>query len=204
MADEVSAGNVDSVFHIGDISYATRFLVEWDYFLHLITPVASHVSYMTAIGNHERDYIGFGSVYVTPDSGGECGVPYETYFQMPTPAKDKPWHRPMYSSITGGILKSVDDDFVKAVEPLLLANKVDLALWGHVHNYERTCAVYQKECKVLPTNGASGIDTYDHANYSASVHAVIGMAGFSLDQFPSQYVNANSRKLEDSFQITRS
>lgn len=33
-----------------------------------------------------------GSVYVTPDSGGECGVPYETYFPMPAPAKDKPWY----------------------------------------------------------------------------------------------------------------
>lgn len=54
MADEVSSGNVDSVFHIGDISYATGFLVEWDFFLSLITPIASHVSYMTAIGNHER------------------------------------------------------------------------------------------------------------------------------------------------------
>lgn len=55
MADEISSGNnVDSIFHIGDISYATGFLVEWDYFLQLITPVASHVSYMTAIGNHER------------------------------------------------------------------------------------------------------------------------------------------------------
>ncbi|PHU30339.1 hypothetical protein BC332_02432 [Capsicum chinense] len=278
MADEVSAGNVDSIFHIGDISYATGFLVEWDYFLQLITPVASHVSYMTAIGNHERDYIGTGSVYVTPDSGGECGVPYETYFQMPTPAKDKPWysieqgsvhftvistehdwsqnseqyewmkndmtsvdrtrtpwlvftgHRPMYSSVNGGILKNVDENFVKDVEPLLLENKVDLALWGHVHNYERTCAVYQEECKTLPTKDASGIDTYDNTNYSAPVHAVIGMAGFSLDQFPSkadewslvrtvefgyvrvhatrnaltiEYVNANTRKLEDSFQITR-
>jgi len=39
-----------------------------------------------------RDYIDSGSVYVTPDSGGECGVPYETYFPMPTSAKDKPWY----------------------------------------------------------------------------------------------------------------
>ena len=54
MADEVKSGNVDSIFHIGDISYATGFLVEWDYFLNLISPVASRVSYMTAIGNHER------------------------------------------------------------------------------------------------------------------------------------------------------
>ena len=54
MADKVKSGNVDSIFHIGDISYATGFLVEWDYFLKLISPVASRVSYMTAIGNHER------------------------------------------------------------------------------------------------------------------------------------------------------
>lgn len=63
--------------------------------------------------------------------------------------------------------------------------QVDLALWGHVHNYERSCAVYQKECKALPTKGAGGIDTYDNTNYTAPVHAVIGMAGFSLDKFPS-------------------
>uniref|UniRef100_A0A7N0ZZK2 Purple acid phosphatase n=1 Tax=Kalanchoe fedtschenkoi TaxID=63787 RepID=A0A7N0ZZK2_KALFE len=92
MSDEVASGNVDSIFHIGDISYATGFLVEWDYFLNLITPLASKVSYMTAIGNHERDYVDSGSVYITPDSGGECGVAYETYFPMPTPAKDKPWY----------------------------------------------------------------------------------------------------------------
>lgn len=54
VADEVASGEVDSVFHIGDISYATGFMVEWDYFLSLITPIASHVTYMTAIGNHER------------------------------------------------------------------------------------------------------------------------------------------------------
>jgi hypothetical protein len=27
-----------------------------------------------------RDYVDSGSVYITPDSGGEYGVPYETYF----------------------------------------------------------------------------------------------------------------------------
>ncbi|KAF5189822.1 Purple acid phosphatase [Thalictrum thalictroides] len=276
MADEVASGNVDSVFHIGDISYATGFLVEWDYFLHLISPVASHVSYMTAIGNHERDYADSGSVYVTADSGGECGVAYETYFPMPTSAKDKPWysieqgsvhftiistehnwsedseqyiwmktdlgsvdrsrtpwviftgHRPMYSS-AGGIIPSVDPQFVKTVEPLLVDNKVDLALWGHVHNYERTCSIYQSNCKAMPSKGNDGIDTYNHRNYSAPVHAVIGMAGFSLDQFPNnadswslsrvaefgyarvhatkedmkiELVNSNTKKVEDSFRIT--
>jgi len=127
VANEIQTGKVDSIFHIGDISYATGFLVEWDFFLHLITPLASQVSYMTAIGNHERwllqicilapsmkywnlsnsgftwwyneqllswfrDYANSASVYVTPDSGGECGVAYESYFPMPAVSKDKPWY----------------------------------------------------------------------------------------------------------------
>lgn len=279
VADEVTSGKVDSVFHIGDISYATGFLVEWDFFLHLINPVASRVSYMTAIGNHERDYMDSGSVYGTPDSGGECGVPYESYFPMPTSAKDKPWysielasvhftvistehdwsenseqyswmikdmasvdrsrtpwlvftgHRPMYSSWVGNpVLPSVDDKFVDVVEPLLMANKVDLVLFGHVHNYERTCAVYQKQCKAMPSKDLNGIDTYDQRNYTAPIHSIIGMAGFSLDNFSNsvdswslsrisqfgyvrvhstkaemklEFVNSNSRKVEDSFRITK-
>ncbi|XP_059651941.1 probable inactive purple acid phosphatase 27 [Cornus florida] len=279
MAGEVASGSVDSIFHIGDISYATGFLVEWDFFLHLISPVASQLSYMTAIGNHERDYIDSGSVYITPDSGGECGVPYETYFPMPSPAKDKPWysvdqgsvhftvistehnwsqnseqyewmnkdmasvdrsrtpwiiftgHRPMYTSSKGNaIIPNVDEKFVEAVEPLLLANKVDLVLFGHVHNYERTCAVYQNQCKGMPKKDGNGIDTYDSTNYAAPVHAIIGMAGFTLDKSSNsgdswslkrisefgyvrvhatkkdltlEYVNANTTKVEDSFRIIK-
>ncbi|XP_061995360.1 probable inactive purple acid phosphatase 27 [Rosa rugosa] len=277
VTDEINSGNVDSVFHIGDISYATGFLVEWDFFLYQINPVASRVSYMTAIGNHERDYIDSGSVYILADSGGEAGVPYETYFPMPTPAKDKPWysieqgsvhitmistehdwtknseqykwmkkdmasvdrsktpwlifmgHRPMYTSAPGFL--SVDEKFVDEVEPLLLASKVDLALFGHVHNYERTCSIYKSQCMKLPSKDEAGIDTYDHSNYSAPVQAIIGMAGFSLDKFPTginnswslsrhseygylrahatrtdiklEFVNANTRKVDDSFHITK-
>ncbi|KAH7528043.1 hypothetical protein FEM48_Zijuj05G0029900 [Ziziphus jujuba var. spinosa] len=109
MAEEVKSGNVDSIFHIGDISYATGFLVEWDFFLNLIHPLASRVSYMTAIGNHERDYVHTGSVYITPDSGGECGVPYETYFPMPTPAKDKPWYSIEQASVHFTVISTEHD-----------------------------------------------------------------------------------------------
>nr|QEZ88176.1 purple acid phosphatase 27 [Populus tomentosa] len=274
MTDEAESGNIDSIFHIGDISYATGFLVEWDFFLHLISPLASRVSYMTAIGNHERDYINSGSVYKTPDSGGECGVAYETYFPMPTSAKDKPWysieqgpvhftvistehdwtenseqykwmdqdmssvdrsktpwlvfagHRPMYSS-AGGF--STDDKFRKAVEPLLVQYKVDMVLFGHVHNYERTCSVHESNCLAMPSKDRNGIDTYDHSNFSAPMQAVIGMAGFSLDNFSQpgswslerisefgylrghatmedinlEFVNSNTRQVEDSFRITK-
>jgi hypothetical protein len=35
----------------------------------------------------------------------------------------------------------------------------------------------------MPTTDENGINTYDNNNYSAPVHAVIGMAGFTLDKF---------------------
>ncbi|XP_057818701.1 probable inactive purple acid phosphatase 27 [Cryptomeria japonica] len=282
VAEEVGERNVDSIFHIGDISYATGFLVEWDYFLHMITPVASHVPYMTAIGNHERDFADSGAYYGTPDSGGECGVPYEKYFPMPTPGQDKPWysikqgpvhftiistennwtenseqykwmkqdlnsvdrnitpwlifcgHRPMYTTGNTGlselIRSPVDPDFVRIVEPLLLQYQVDLALWGHVHNYERTCSIFNETCKALPSKDLEGIDTYNTTKYAAPVHVIVGTGGFSLDKFKDnsadwslsrtsdhgygrihatkqqilfQFVSSTSRSVNDTFKIIK-
>ena len=61
---------------------------------------------------------------------------------------------------------------------------MDLVFFGHVHNYERTCAVYRGICKGKPKKDASGIDTYDNSKYTALVHAIVGAGGFSLDKFP--------------------
>ncbi|XP_071720534.1 probable inactive purple acid phosphatase 27 [Rutidosis leptorrhynchoides] len=52
IAKEVSNGSIDIIFHMGGISYFNGFLIEWDYFLHLLSPIASKATYMTAIGNH--------------------------------------------------------------------------------------------------------------------------------------------------------
>lgn len=82
---------IDLVLHIGDISYAVGYSAQWDEFLNQIYPVASRVPYMTCIGNHERDYLQSGAHYNGTDSGGECGIPYESHFPMPTPAKDQPY-----------------------------------------------------------------------------------------------------------------
>lgn len=274
---------VDSVFHIGDLSYATGFLVEWDYFLQMINPVASRVPYMTAIGNHERDFPFSGSKYKKADSGGECGVPYEKYFHMPIAEKDKPWysinqgpvhftvistehnwarrseqynwikrdlasadrkqtpwivfcgHRPMYSTGNSGlselVSRTVDPHFVRAIEPLLMKFQVDLVLWGHVHNYERTCSVFKQACRLMPTKDLNGVDTYNNTHqYSAPVHVVIGTGGFSLDKFKKKsqawslvrrseygyadihaksqellfkFVSSKARAVEDSFKIIK-
>lgn len=84
------------------------------------------------------------------------------------------------------------------IECVLFGNlkQVDLALFGHVHNYERTCSIYDGECKGMPTKDKNGIDVYDHSNYTAPVQAVIGMAGFKLDKF-----NVNSLPLFISLYI---
>lgn len=57
----------------------------------------------------------------------------------------------------------------EALEPLFEAHQVGLALWGHVHNYERTCAVLNQTCR------AAG----------GTVHVTAGTAGASVTLFPT-------------------
>lgn len=73
------------VLHIGDLAYATGYETEWDYFMTQIEPLAQRAPYMTTEGNHERDYPGSGNAVGGADSGGECGIPTEARFLMPTP-----------------------------------------------------------------------------------------------------------------------
>lgn len=55
-------------------------------------------------------------------------------------------HRPMYTSEYYPANVTYMDGLRDAVEPLLLKYQVDLAMWGHVHSYERTCPVFNKHC----------------------------------------------------------
>ncbi|KAL4184321.1 hypothetical protein AMTRI_Chr10g225020 [Amborella trichopoda] len=69
-------------------------------------------------------------------------------------------HRPMYT--TSNELRDAPhrERMLKNLEPLFVKYKVDLALWGHVHRYERFCPLKNFTCGThLP------------------VHVVIGMAG---------------------------
>jgi len=85
--------------------------------------------------------------------------------------KITPWviftgHRPMYTSYVDDDLDTFAVNFQALVEPLLFEGKVDLAIWGHVHNYERSCPVYQSVCS---------------ADGSAPVHVIVGTGGADLD-----------------------
>jgi len=91
-----------------------------------------------------------------------------------------PWvvvsgHRPMYTStLDAGMSPYIQ----QILEPVLVANKVDLALWGHVHDYERFCGM---------TNG-----TCAKSDEDAPVHVVVGMAGndYQVDWTGSGHVHA--------------
>jgi len=83
-----------------------------------------------------------------------------------------PWiillgHRPMYSSDV-----STDSGKLITLEPLLQKYGVDLAIWGHMHCYERTWPVF---------NGVPVVDsqiTRDvYRNPKATTHLTIGTSG---------------------------
>lgn len=62
-------------------------------------------------------------------------------------------HRPLYTSELYPSNVTYMAGLRAAVEPLLLKYQVDLAMWGHVHSYERTCQVYDQKCvKGAPTH----------------------------------------------------
>eukprot|EP00928_Gymnodinium_smaydae_P062366 TRINITY_DN46250_c0_g1_i1.p1 TRINITY_DN46250_c0_g1~~TRINITY_DN46250_c0_g1_i1.p1 ORF type:complete len:615 (-),score=36.57 TRINITY_DN46250_c0_g1_i1:199-1995(-) len=77
-----------AVIHIGDISYATGYLAKWELFMDQVEEVASRTPYMVSQGNHERDWPGTGSTG-SVDSGGECGIPAQARFRMPTPSRQE-------------------------------------------------------------------------------------------------------------------
>ncbi|WVZ65481.1 hypothetical protein U9M48_014836 [Paspalum notatum var. saurae] len=99
--------------------------------------------------------------------------------------KHQPWlvflaHRPLgYSSndyyATEG---SFSEPMGRTLQGLWQKHRVDLAIYGHVHNYERTCPVYENTC--MDGNR-------DKASYSGTmggtIHAVVGTGGARLRDY---------------------
>jgi hypothetical protein len=71
-------------------------------------------------------------------------------------------HRPMYSTDNKAMSIVLTLKLIEHLEPLLVEHKVSVALWGHVHKYERTCALQNFTCMEGGTH---------------PVHLVIGMGG---------------------------
>ncbi|XP_020257586.1 probable inactive purple acid phosphatase 27 isoform X2 [Asparagus officinalis] len=190
--------NIDIVFHIGDLSYASGYLSQWDQFTSQIEPIASTIPYMVASGNHDRDWPGTGSFYENNDSGGECGVPTQTMLYVPAENREKFWYstdygmfrfcvadtehdwrpgteqykfiehcfstadrqkQPWLIFLAHRVLGYSSNEFYgvegsfeepmgrESLQELWQKYKVDIAFYGHVHNYERTCPVYQRSLR---------------------------------------------------------
>lgn len=64
----------------------------------------------------------------------------------------------------------------ESLQKLWQKYKVDLAFYGHVHNYERSCPVYQNQCVNSEKNHYSGI-------VNGTIHVVAGGGGCHLSKF---------------------
>ncbi|KAJ3669814.1 hypothetical protein LUZ60_010138 [Juncus effusus] len=77
-------------------------------------------------------------------------------------------HRPMYTTSFEERDSNLRERMKRSLEYLLIKYKVTLALWGHVHRYERFCPINNFECQNLNSSFRFN---------GAPVHVVIGMGG---------------------------
>ncbi|XP_074309638.1 putative inactive purple acid phosphatase 1 isoform X2 [Silene latifolia] len=66
----------------------------------------------------------------------------------------------------------------ESLQKLWQKYKVDIAIFGHVHNYERTCPIYQNTCTRKEKDHYEG-------PLNGTIHIVAGGAGASLTEFSS-------------------
>ncbi|KAK3147991.1 hypothetical protein QOZ80_3BG0289250 [Eleusine coracana subsp. coracana] len=66
----------------------------------------------------------------------------------------------------------------ESLQSLWQKYKVDIAIYGHVHGYERTCPIYENVCV------AKASDRYTGA-FTATTHVVVGGGGASLAEYTS-------------------
>ncbi|XP_031492308.1 probable inactive purple acid phosphatase 2 [Nymphaea colorata] len=76
-------------------------------------------------------------------------------------------HRPMYTTSNEVRDAPHRARMLEHLEPLFVSNRVSLALWGHVHRYERFCPLKNFTC------GGQDNSTDNHF----TMHMVIGMGG---------------------------
>jgi len=123
---EVTTNNARMVHHIGDISYARGYAVTWEAWFDLISPYSGLAPYMIGIGNHEYDHTSGGAGKdpsgidtdgsFSPswgnfgdDGGGECGVPMDRRFTMPSNGNGIFWYEFSFANTHTIMLSSEHD-----------------------------------------------------------------------------------------------
>ncbi|TVU01561.1 hypothetical protein EJB05_52981 [Eragrostis curvula] len=267
--------NYDIVFHIGDLPYANGYISQWDQFTAQVAPITAKKPYMIASGNHERDTPNTGGFFDVNDSGGECGVPAETYYYYPAENRANFWYKVDYGMFRFCIADSEHDwregtaqyKFIEhclstvdrkhqpwlifaahrvlgyssnswyaqqgsfeepegreSLQKLWQKYRVDIAFFGHVHNYERTCPMYQSQCVtaeksrysgtmngtifVVAGGGGSHLSEYTTAIPKWSVfrdqdYGFVKLTAFNHSSLLFEYKKSSDGKVYDSFTVDR-
>ncbi|XP_012571378.1 nucleotide pyrophosphatase/phosphodiesterase [Cicer arietinum] len=98
--------------------------------------------------------------------------------------KQQPWlifsaHRPLgYSSNSWYAMEGSFEEPMgrESLQGLWQKYKVDIAFYGHVHNYERVCPIYQNQCVNKEKTHYSG-------TVNGTIHIVVGGGGSHLSDF---------------------
>ncbi|XP_072971742.1 nucleotide pyrophosphatase/phosphodiesterase-like isoform X2 [Typha angustifolia] len=104
--------------------------------------------------------------------------------------KQQPWlifaaHRVLgyssnsYYALEGSFEEPMGRD---SLQNLWQKYRVDIAFYGHVHNYERTCPIYQNQCMDNEKSHYSG-------TMNGTVHIVVGGGGSHLSDFTTAVPN---------------
>ncbi|XP_055809923.1 probable inactive purple acid phosphatase 1 isoform X2 [Solanum dulcamara] len=177
--------NIDIVFHIGDIVYANGYISQWDQFTSQVEPITSRVPYM--IARYSTDYGMFRFCIADTEHDWREGTEQYKFLEHCFASVDRqkqPWviflaHRVLgYSS---GDFYADEGSFGEpmgreSLQKLWQKYKVDIAIYGHVHNYERTCPIYQNICTMTEKNSYKG-------TLNGTIHIVAGGGGAGLVKF---------------------
>ncbi|CAN6585564.1 unnamed protein product [Malus baccata var. baccata] len=176
--------NMDIVFHIGDLTYANGYISQWDQFTAQVEPIASTVPYM--VGRYKTDYGMFRFCIADTEHDWREGSEQYRFIENCLATVDRqkqPWlifaHRVLgYSSnYYYGQEGSFEEPMGReSLQKLWQKYKVDIAFYGHVHHYERSCPVYQSQCVTSEQSHYSGA-------VKGTIHVVVGGAGSHVSDF---------------------
>nr|GME18307.1 probable inactive purple acid phosphatase 1 [Ipomoea batatas] len=112
----------------------------------------------------------------------------------------------------------------ESLQKLWQKYKVDIAMYGHVHNYERTCPIYQNICTnkeqrfykgtlngtihVVAGGGGAGLANFANISTSWSLfkdydYGFVKLTAFDHSNLLFEYKKSNNGKVYDSFRISR-
>ena len=130
------------------------------------------------------------------------------------------FHRPLYDVTYCGALLPETAEMRKILEPLLLKYRVDVAMHGHYHQYERTCALAESKCvntaagdagPVYVTIGTAGkttqCDWWDPApawtKFLSREYGVMKFTVHNNTHLTGAYYESLQGRLLDSFDVVR-